>query len=197
MCGPAVIPIAMMAASAVQNMMGQKEAAKAQGALIDQQRLQKIQTVRQMNFAATQGQQDYRNVWDSTVSELEDLDMQALKNRTTLAAGVSESGLEGRSIDAVTRSIIGKDLRARSQVTENYERDYASILGNQYSNWEQGKAQFKGTVEGSQKVNVLGNILSLGTAMGKGYMAGSSIAGAMSSSTAAVSTASSSQASGN
>jgi len=185
------VPIAMAVASAAQNIMGQKEAAKAKGAMIDQQRLQKIQVVRQMNFAATQSQQDYRNLWDTTSSELGNLDTQALKNKTTLAAGIAESGLEGRSIDAVTRSIEGKDLRARSQVTENYERDYASILGGQYSNWEQGKAAFKGIQEESQKVNVLGNLLSVGTAAGKGYMAGSSMASAYSSATSAPSQASS------
>lgn len=142
-------------------IMNQKEAMKARGALIDQQRLQKIEIVKSMNFGDAQLKQDYRNLWDSTVAELGDLDMQSLKNRTTLAAGVSESGLEGRSVDAVTRAAAGQDLRARARVTENYERDYASILGAQYSNWEKGKAAFNGIKEASSKVDWFAETLKI------------------------------------
>lgn len=161
MCDPvtgAAVGGGMGLASGVMN---QKAEMNARGAQIDQQRRQKIEVVRQMNFADAQIKQDYRNLWDSTVSELEDLDMQALKNRTTMAAGISESGMEGRTTNAVMRNVQGQDLKARARVTENYQRDYASILGAQYGAWEQGKASFKGIKESSSKVDWLAETLKI------------------------------------
>lgn len=161
MCDPvtgAAVGGGMGLASGVMN---QKAEMEARGAQIDAQRRQKIEVVRQMNFADAQIKQDYRNLWDNTVSELEDLDMQALKNRTTMAAGINESGMEGRTTNAVMRNVQGQDLKARARVTENYQRDYASILGAQYGAWEQGKASFKGIQESSSKVDWLAETLKI------------------------------------
>jgi len=168
-------------------IMSQKGEMDARGAQIDAQRRQKIEVVRQMNFADAQIKQDYRNLWDNTVSELEDLDMQALKNRTTMAAGISESGMEGRTTDAIMRSVQGTDLKSRARVTENYERDYASILGAQYGAWEQGKASFSGIQESSSKVDWLAETLKIGTAGLSGASQGAQLGGSIQSAKAALS----------
>lgn len=189
MCDPVTGAAVGGGLGVTSGIMNQKEEMKAKGARIDAQRRQKIEVVRSMNFADSQIKQEYRNLWDTTVAELGDMDLQAMKNRTTMSAGISESGMEGRTTDAIIRATIGQDLKAKARVDENYQRDYASILGAQYGNWEQGKAQFKGIQEESSKVDWLAETLKITAGGLSGASSGSQIGGSIQSARAKLSTA--------
>ena len=189
MCDPVTGAAVGGGLGVASGIMNQKEEMKAKGARIDAQRRQKIEVVRSMNFADAQIHQEYRNLWDTTVAELGDMDLQAMKNRTTMAAGISESGMEGRTTDAIMRATIGQDLKAKARVDENYQRDYASILGAQYSNWEQGKAQFKGIQEESKKVDWLAETLKITSSGLSGASSGSQMGGSIQSARTKLSTA--------
>lgn len=150
--------------------------AKSIGAQIDQQRKQKVEIIKQMNWGDAQVRQDQRNLWDQTAAELGDMDMAAIRNRATISAAIGESGMGGRTANAVQRNVEAADLRARSRVTDNYERDYTSLLAAQQENWQGGLSQIAGQAKiqtkssGAQMLDVLSATVG-------GYMAGDQLAG--------------------
>lgn len=124
--------------------------AKAEAAQITANRKKKIEIIKSMNYNNAKINLESKNLWDSTVSDLTDMNMQAIRNRTTIAAGISESGMEGRTMKAVQRNVEGQDLKAQSRLKENYERDYTSLLGQQEEAWQSGLAGMEGLVTQSK-----------------------------------------------
>lgn len=148
--------------------------AAAQGAAIDQSRRQKVEIIKSMNWNAAKTDLDIKSQWDSAVAELSEMNMQAIRNRTSVEAGISESGMEGRTMRQIQRSVEGQDLKAKSRLKENYERDYQSLLNKKQDEWDQGLA----TIEGIPKVNkTSGFSQALGVLSGglQGVMAGNQL----------------------
>ncbi|SOO46824.1 internal (core) protein B [Yersinia phage fPS-59] len=134
MCWMAAIPIAMSVASSVA---GGAQADQAAAAKNDMLRRQQRETIKAMNIEDANLKLEQRDLLDSTVNELTQGNMNRVRNMGTMRAAIGESMLEGQSIDRVERVTEGDFLREQAGVTENYQRDYASILGKRYGNREQ------------------------------------------------------------
>lgn len=163
-----MIGSALGAGSALFDAKGNAEAEAAQ---ITANRKKKIEIIKSMNFNNAKINLESQNMWDSAVADLTDMNMQAIRNRTTIAAGISESGMEGRTMRAVQRNVEGQDLMAMSRLTENYQRDYASLLGQQEEAWQSGLAGMEGLVT-SSKSSGLSPFLSVITGGLQGAVAG-------------------------
>lgn len=164
MCDPMTMAVTMGAVGVGQGLVGDYEQMKAYGDAVTQQRKQQVEIIKQMNYQDVALRQDQRNAYDTAVRDLEDMQLNAIKNQGAVKAAVSESNLEGNSMDRLVRDVEGSDLRAANSVTENYERDYTSILGQRYQNWEQGKSSFNsmGKIRKPSKLSRALNIATSG-----------------------------------
>lgn len=133
---------------AANGLLNASGVAAAEGAAIDAGRKQKIEIIKSMNWNEAKSRLDIKSQWDQATAELSDMNMAAIRNRTTIAAGISESGMEGRTTRQVQRAVEGGDLRAKSRLTENYERDYQSLLNKKQEEWDAGLS----SIVGIQKV---------------------------------------------
>lgn len=140
MCWMAAVPIAMAAVQGAQSNMQGQQAAAAQ---IDQSRRQQKEMIRQMNYTETNLKMEQRDLLDSTVQEMTQGNMNRVRNMGTIRAAIGEGNLEGNSMDRVLRVTEGDMLREQQGLTDNYQRDYASILGKRYSNNENTVSQIK------------------------------------------------------
>lgn len=117
---------------------------KQKAAMEEQRRKQKIELVKQMNWADASTVLEFRNLLDSTVDQLTEVNFAAIRNSSAAAAGISESGMEGRTTDRAQRKADQVGLKAAARLNENYERDYASLLGEREKQWQAGLSQIEG-----------------------------------------------------
>lgn len=125
-----------------KQMQANQEAAEEQA-----RRLQKIELVKALNWQEASTRLEFKNLMDSAVDELTEVNFAAIRNSSAAAAGISESGMEGRTTARAQRKVDQVALRQASRVTENYERDYASLLGEREKQWQAGLSAIKGVGE--------------------------------------------------
>lgn len=140
MCWMAAVPIAMAAVQGAQSNMQGQQAAAAQ---IDQSRRQQAEMIKQMNYTETNLKMEQRDLLDSTVQEMTQGNMNRVRNMGTIRAAIGEGNLEGNSMARVMRVTEGDMLREQQGLTDNYQRDYAAILGKRYSNQGNTVSQIK------------------------------------------------------
>lgn len=133
MCWMVAIPIAMAAA---QQVMGNQQKQEAVAGQIDQIRRQKIQMITKMNYDDKDLQLQERQSYQDTVNQLSQNSMQNVRNMGTVRAAMGETMLSGNSFDRIQRVTQGDFIRSQMGLNENYEKDYAKIMGERVSNYE-------------------------------------------------------------
>ena len=85
----------------------------------------------QMTYNYNQAQLDQQSssLYDSAVSNLFTLSLNAYQNNSTVEAALGETGYEGRNKDAISRTIEGQVLRQKTATKEAYEVDLSNIWG--------------------------------------------------------------------
>lgn len=166
MCEPMTIAASMAAVGGLQAAQGNRAAAKQTGAAIAQQNAQKQEIIREMNYAAVSGQQEAINVRDQAVQQLTELSINAIRNQGMVEAAFGESGLEGRSQQAVLREVQGTQSRQEDAIRQGATEETRAI---QY-NMETGQLSAIGQIKGMGKItgpdtttqflNVLGGVTS-------------------------------------
>jgi len=179
MCEPVTIGMGVMAAvGAVSAISGQKDQAKAIGDQRVQQQKQAVETIKQMNYkdAALQGQD--RDNYDNAVRQLTDANINTIRNAGLINAAFAESGVEGRSVDAVVREVSGSDARVADSIRAGYADSRRGIQTESEMNQMQAQASIggMGTIRGpsavSSALSVINGGLSgaaQGAAMGSAY----------------------------
>lgn len=142
MCEPVSIGMGIMAVAGAT--MSAKQKADMEGNQIDAQNRQKQQLIKQMSFQDANLKLEARDKAEEAMNQLTQTNLNAIRNEGTVRAAIAESGLEGRSMDAIQRQTEGDSIRERTGITENYQRDYSAIFGNQVANVENTKSQIDG-----------------------------------------------------
>lgn len=142
MCEPVSIGLGIMAVAGA--VMGAHDKAKAEGAATDAQNRQSIEQLKQMNYADANMKMDQREAAEQAMNDLTTTNLNGIRNQGIVRAAVAESGLEGRSMDRIEREVEGDTVRERAGITENYQRDYASIFGNRIANIQNTKSAIDG-----------------------------------------------------
>ncbi|CDM21629.1 predicted internal virion protein B [Citrobacter phage CR8] len=142
MCEPVSIGLGIMAVAGAT--MGAHDKAKAEGAAMDAQNRQSIEQLKQMNYADANMKMEQRETAEQAMQDLTTTNLNGLRNQGMVRAAVAESGLEGRSMDAIEREVAGDTVRERAGITENYQRDYAAIFGNRIANIQNTKSAIDG-----------------------------------------------------
>lgn len=155
----------------VSNGLQQNGEKKQQAAQEEARRKQKIELVKQMNWQEASTRLEVKNLLDQAQSQLGDIQMGAIRNRSAVTAAIGESGMEGRTMKAVQRNVEAADLRAAARVTENYERDYATIMAKRESEWMASRAEVDGMKALSSSSKASG-VMGMLTGAVQGGMAG-------------------------
>lgn len=190
MCEPMTIMAGMSAVGAAGAANGQRAAAKQAGMAIAQQNAQKQEIIREMNYAAVAGQQDAINVRDEAVQQMTELNINAIRNQGMVEAAFGESGVEGRSQNAVLREVQGTQSRQvdaiRQGVTEKERAIQYNIETGQLSAIGQikGMGKITGPDSTTQFLGILGGAAS-GAASGLQLASGLQSAGILKASTGA------------
>lgn len=174
MCWMVAIPMALAAA---QSMSSQHSEDKARVAQINASRQQSIEMLKQTNIQNASSRLEQRDALESASSDLTARSMQKVQAMGTIRAAMGESGLEGNSYDRISRIEEGKYIREANSVTDNYERDYASLFHEQLSRTESTASQIDQANKSEPKgKSGLQKSLETGLAVGKAW-AGSSAGG--------------------
>ncbi|ATN92935.1 internal virion protein [Ralstonia phage RPSC1] len=159
---------------------GQKDQADAIGAQRVQQQKQGVQAIKMMNYKDTELQGQDRDNYDQAVAALTDSNINSLRNRAAVEAAMGETGVEGRSMDAVMRDVEGQKARTDDSIRDNYSRQRRGIQVEGEMNYESTKATLGGfaTIRGPSALSDTLGVINGGM---QGYAAGSSMAGSMKS----------------
>jgi len=181
MCEPVTIGMGVMAAvGAVGAISGQKDQATAIGDKRVQQQKQAVETIKQMNYKDAELQGQDRDNYDSAVRQLTDANINTIRNAGLINAAFAESGVEGRSVDAVIREVAGSDARNQDSIKAGYTDARRGIQSASETNRMQAQAaiQGMGTIRGpsavSSALSVINGGLSgaaQGAALGSAYKA--------------------------
>ncbi|WP_426220762.1 virion core protein, T7 gp14 family [Pseudomonas sp. DWRC2-2] len=172
MCEPTSIAISMMAVSAAMAASGASDAAKSKGAMIDGQRKNQQEIIKQANMQDADTALTMVDKREEAQRQLTEVNLQALRNRGTINAAVGESGMSGNSIDRIRRSADSDASAEKMNITENYNRDYAAIFQNRVGAVENARSAVRGGGGRGAKVNNIANALNIvGAGLG-GYAAG-------------------------
>lgn len=176
MCWMAAIPMAL---SAAQTMSSQHSEDKVRVAQINASRQQSIEMLKQTNVQNASSRLQQQDALESASSDLTARSMQKVQAMGTIRAAIGESGLEGNSFDRISRLEEGKYIREANSVTDNYERDYASLFHDQLSRTESTASQIDQATKSEPKgKSGLQKSLEVGFAVGKSA-AGSYASGSM------------------
>jgi hypothetical protein len=157
--------------------MSASEKAKAEGAAEDGQRRTAREQVKQTNMANANLNLTAQDQQEEARKQLSQINLQATRNRGTIRAAVGESGLSGNSMDRILNSVENESSNARTDVVDNYHRDYQSIFANQIANVENTKSALKGQAQVIRTSGV-SNALGIVSAGANGYAQGSAMKGA-------------------
>lgn len=171
MCGPLVIPMAMMAMSAAAAASSASEGAKAKGQMTDNERKQQNEIVKQANFAENDQKLATVDKHDEARRQLTEVNLQTIRNQGTIRAAIGESGLSGNSMDRLRNSVDNDASAQRLNITDNYERDYQAIFANRVGSSENSKAAVRGQGGNKYKVNNIANALNIVSSGVQGYAA--------------------------
>ncbi len=172
MCGPLVIPMAMLAMSAAAAASSASEGAKAKGKMTDNERKQQNEIVKQANFAENDQKLATVDKHDEARRQLTEVNLQAIRNQSTINAAIGESGLSGNSMDRLKNSVANDSSAQRMNITDNYTRDYQAIFANRVGSSENSKAAVRGQGGNRYKVNNIANALNIVSSGAQGYSAG-------------------------
>uniref|UniRef100_A0AAU6W3E6 Protein inside capsid B n=1 Tax=Pseudomonas phage Lepni01 TaxID=3138536 RepID=A0AAU6W3E6_9VIRU len=178
MCEP--VSIGMAAVAVVGGAMAAKDKAKGEGAAEDAQRRTAREQVKQTNMANANLQLTAQDRQEEARAQLAEVNMQALKNKGTVAAAIGESGLSGNSMKRIANSVEVEASQQKMAITDNYKRDYSSIFANQIANTENTKSALRGQAQ-VIKTSGLSHALGIVSAGSNGYSAGASLKGQMNS----------------
>lgn len=124
--------------------MGAKENAAEIGNQIAAQNASKLSTIKSMNYELANLSQGQRDQYAATVTQLQEASIQSIRNQGTIRAAMGDSGLEGRSMDAVMREVEGQDLRASESLKANYMDSFWSIQSQKETTVLNADAAIKG-----------------------------------------------------
>jgi hypothetical protein len=172
MCEPVSIGMAIVAVAGAA--MSASEKAKAEGAAEDGQRRTAREQVKQTNMANANLNLTAQDKQEEARKQLSQINLQATRNRGTIRAAVGESGLSGNSMDRIQNSVENESSNARTDVVDNYHRDYQSIFANQIANVENTKSALKGQAQVIRTSGV-SNALGIISAGANGYAQGSAM----------------------
>ena len=175
MCEPVSIGMAVVAVAGA--VMSASEKAKAEGAAEDGQRRTAREQVKQTNMANANLNLTAQDKQEEARKQLSQINLQATRNRGTIRAAVGESGLSGNSMDRIQNSVENESSNARTDVVDNYHRDYQSIFANQIANTENTKSALKGQAQVIRTSGV-SNALGIISSGANGYAQGSAMKGA-------------------
>lgn len=180
MCEPVSIMLAVGAAvGAAGGAMSAKNQAKAEGAQEDARRSNIHEAASAMYRERADQNLEVQDKRDEARAQLSETNVQALKNRGIVAAAISESGMEGASMDRIQRDVENEASKEKMNILDNYDRDYATIFGNQVAGYESTKAIYRGSKSAirTSKVAHALNVVSSGM---QGASAGASLGGSFS-----------------
>lgn len=145
----------MAVVGAATALSGQKDQAKAIGEQRVQQSRQATEAIKQFNYKDTQLQGQDRDNYDAAVRQLTDANINSIRNTGLINAAFSESGVEGRSVDAVVREVAGGDARVRDSIRQGYSDSRKGIQQDSEVNLMQTQAQIggMGTIRGPSAVS--------------------------------------------
>lgn len=166
MCWMVAIPIAMAAA---QQVMGNQQKQEGIAGQIDQIRRQKIQMITKMNYDDKDLQLQDRQAYEDTVTQLSQNSMQNVRNMGTVRAAMGETMLSGNSFDRIQRVTQGDFIRSQMGLNDNYEKDYAKIMGERVGNYENTANQVAAMKEPKLKGKLETIIDPLGLGIGNLY----------------------------
>lgn len=144
MCEPMSMGLAMAGVGLVGGVMQAKDKAKAEAEAEDSQRRTAREMAKEMNMANANLNLQAVDKAEEAFKQLSDINMESLRNQGTVAAAIGESGLSGNSMDRIRNSVANEASQQKVAVTDNYKRDYASILGSQIANTENTKSAIRG-----------------------------------------------------
>lgn len=180
MCEPVSISIAMAAAMAAMAASSASQQAKAEGNAKDTQRKGHIEAVKGMNRNDADYRLQTRDKADEANHQLTEVNLSALRNKGTVLTAIGESGLEGNSMDRVLRITENDSSKEKMAITDNYNRDYATIFATQVVNQENTKSMIRGsgkllsTPNFAHALNIAGAAVQGGAS---GYSTGKSMQG--------------------
>ncbi|BAJ51831.1 internal virion protein [Ralstonia phage RSB2] len=181
MCEPVTIGMAIVGvASAVAAQKGQADTVSDARA---QQSAQSREMIKQFNFRDAQLNQEDRNDYEAAVQQLENNSINAIRNRGMIEAAFLDSGVEGRSVDAVVREVEGQDAR----VADSIRADYANQRRGTQAKSEQSFLETSGALAGQAKIrgpSAASSALAVINGGMQGAAAGSQLRGAYNAATA-------------
>ena len=148
----------------------------------------------QMNYNYNQAALDRqeRSMYDSAVSELFSLSMNAYQNNAQVEAALAETGTEGRSSKKIEQTIHGQTARQQTAIKESYTQEVWDVRGRKDALYISTKADVE-QAKDTLKSNLVGGLPAFmqvlssaaqGAAMGAATAgAGSALGSALSSST--------------
>ena len=176
MCYPLMIGMAAM--SAASSIKGSYDTAKAIGAQTDASRRQNAELLKQARWDNASTNLDIRSKYEEASNEITNNNLQAMQTQGAVRAAIGESMLSGNSMDRIQRISDADVIRANAMVSENYKRDYASLLAGSVANIESTKSQVKVNQKNEQKgPSKLSQALDAGLAAGSGALNSYAMAG--------------------
>lgn len=150
MCEPMTIMAGVGAGMAVLgSVSGQKDQADLIGEQRKAQARNATEMIKQFNFRDQQLNDQDRAERDKVIGELTNANIAAIRNQSMLSAAFGETGLEGRSIDAVMRDVEGASAQQRAGIQDKYLQTRRGIQ----SQSEQNAAQTQAGINGIPKIN--------------------------------------------
>ena len=169
MCEPVSIGMAIVAVAGAT--MSAAEGAKAKGQMTDNERKQQNEIVKQANFAENDQKLATVDKHDEARRQLTEVNLQAIRNESTINTAIGESGMAGNSMDRLKNSVANDASAQRMNITDNYTRDYQAIFANRVGSSENAKSAVRGQGGSKYKVNNIANALNIVSAGGGAYTA--------------------------
>lgn len=181
MCEPVTILAGAGAAlGAVSAISGQKDQADAIGDKRVQQQKQAQETIKQLNYKDTDLQGQDRDNYDNAVRQLTDANINTIRNAGLIDAAFADSGVEGRSVEAVIREVAGSDARNQDSIRAGYTDSRRGIQLASETARQQAQASINGmgTIRGPSAVSSALSVINgglagaqSGAALGQSYNA--------------------------
>ncbi|QNL29351.1 internal virion protein C [Pasteurella phage vB_PmuP_Pa7] len=125
MCEPTTLTMAALSATSMAASAA--ASAKAQAGMITAQRKNAIAMMKKANMDNANARLQQVDKAEAARHQMTELNLDKLQTLGTLNTAIGESGLEGRSMDRLKNTTESEYIRKSRNVTENYERDYASL----------------------------------------------------------------------
>lgn len=168
MCGPAAIPIAMLAITAVSSaasIQSQQSAQKSQDAY-NQQQADNTMTAYRHNLANVEVQRTQAR--DDAVSQEQQNNKAGRSAVATATTAAGEAGVSGLSVDALLRDLAGQAGYDNTNVEENYLRQNTALNAQRENVYNNTVSQFS-SLKPSQSPDYLSAGLRIGSAAAGAY----------------------------